>query len=158
MDKESIHNLVAQMTLREKALLCSGLNNADTKPIERLHIPYLKMHDGPNGLRREDENAQYSVTGYVSIPAVCFPGGCALAASWDTSLMFHLGELLAEECHTETLPILLGPAINIKRTPLCGRNFEYYSEDPYLAGKMAAAYINGLQSKNIGAGLKHFAA
>lgn len=159
MKEDRVNFLIKQMTLHEKASLCSGLNNADTKPIERLGLPALKMHDGPNGLRREDESVTDSnFGGYKSVPAICFPSGCALASSWSESLLEQLAELLAEECHAEELPVLLGPAINIKRSPLCGRNFEYFSEDPYLAGKLAAAYIRSLQKNGIGAGLKHFAA
>ena len=108
-------------------------------------------------MRREDESVSADTVGYTSIPAICFPGGCALAASWDEELMERLGGLLAEECRAESLPILLGPAINIKRMPVCGRNFEYLSEDPYLAGKLAAAYIRrgtGRRHRNRGQALR----
>lgn len=159
MTDRSVEGLVAAMTLEEKASLCSGANNADTKAVPHLGIPSVKMHDGPNGLRREDEAGEGAgAAGYTSVPATCMPSGCALGSSWDVDLMDRLGRLLAEECHAVRLPILLGPSINIKRTPLNGRNFEYLAEDPFLAGKLAAAYIRGLQAEGIGAGLKHFAA
>ena len=157
MEPSNLDALVSQLTLEEEAGLCSGLNNADTKPVARLGIPSVKMHDGPNGLRREDESVPADAAGYTSIPATCYPGGCALAASWDEDLMDRLGRLLSEECQAEKLPILLGPAINIKRMPICGRNFEYLSEDPFLAGKLAAAYIRAVQAGGIGTGVKHFA-
>lgn len=150
--------LIAQMTLEEKASLCSGASFWHTKPIERLGIPSVWMSDGPHGLRKQAVGNNDHLGLNESIPSVCFPAACATASSFDTELMTRLGETLGEECQAEDISILLGPAVNIKRSPLCGRNFEYMSEDPYLTGKMAAAYICGVQSKNIGTSIKHFSA
>lgn len=152
-----VKNLIAQMTLEEKASLCSGIDFWHTKPIERLHIPSVMVSDGPHGLRKQDERADHLAMN-ESIKAVCFPAGSAMAASFDTELFHTLGDALGTSCEAEKLAVVLGPAINIKRSPLCGRNFEYLSEDPYLAGKEAAAYIKGVQSHNVGVSVKHYAA
>lgn len=149
-----IKKLVSQMTLEEKAGLCSGLDFWHTKPVERLGVPSFMVSDGPHGLRKQADNASFN----DSIEAVCFPAGCATAASFDRGLLKTLGEAIGESCQHEKVSVVLGPAVNIKRSPLCGRNFEYFSEDPYLAGEAAAAYINGVQSKNVGVSIKHFAA
>jgi beta-glucosidase len=149
-----VKKLVSQMTLEEKAGLCSGLDFWHTKPVERLGVPSFMVSDGPHGLRKQDDNASFN----DSIKAVCFPAGCATAASFDRGLLESLGEAIGESCQHEKVSVVLGPAVNIKRSPLCGRNFEYFSEDPYLAGEVAAAYINGVQSKNVGVSIKHFAA
>ncbi len=149
-----VKKLVSQMTLEEKAGLCSGLDFWHTKPVERLGVPSFMVSDGPHGLRKQDDDASFN----DSIKAVCFPAGCATAASFDRSLLESLGEAIGESCQHEKVSVVLGPAVNIKRSPLCGRNFEYFSEDPYLAGEVAAAYINGVQSKNVGVSIKHFAA
>lgn len=156
--KRDLQSLIARMTLEEKAGLCSGASFWYTKPIERLGVPAVMMTDGPHGLRKQecDDNDHLGLAD--SAVAVCFPAACATAASFDTELMTRLGETLGEECQAENISILLGPAVNIKRSPLCGRNFEYISEDPYLTGKMAAAYIRGVQSKHVGTSVKHFAA
>jgi beta-glucosidase len=165
---EKIKTLVQQMTLEEKAGLCSGLDMWHTKPVEReltfspemkklAGIPSMMMTDGPHGLRKQKAGDSPLNVG-DSVQAVCFPTASALAASFDRELLHRLGETLGTECQAEDVAILLGPGVNIKRSPLCGRNFEYLSEDPYLAGKLAAAYINGLQSRGVGASLKHFAA
>lgn len=145
------------MTLEEKAGLCSGLDFWHTKPVERLGIPSVMMSDGPHGLRKQESEADHLGLN-ESVKAVCFPAGCATASSFDVDLMEKLGETLGEECQAEDIGVLLGPAVNIKRSPLCGRNFEYLSEDPYLAGKMSAAYIRGVQKCGIGTSIKHFAA
>ena len=152
-----IKSLISQMTLEEKAGLCSGASFWYTKPVERLGIPSVMMTDGPHGLRKQAGEADHLGIN-DSVSAVCFPAACATAASFDTDLMTRLGEILGEECQAEDVSILLGPAVNIKRSPLCGRNFEYISEDPYLTGKLAAAYIRGVQSRNVGTSIKHFAA
>ena len=149
--KEDILSLVRQMTLEEKASLLSGLDNWHTKPLERLGIPSLLMTDGPHGLRL---NA--TPTG-VPAPATCFPTAVGLASSWNTRLLEKIGQAIGDECRTHDVGVLLGPAINIKRSPLCGRNFEYYSEDPFLAGSLAASFVQGVQSRGVGACLKHFA-
>lgn len=151
-----IKELVAQMTLEEKAGLCSGADNWHTKAVKRLNIPAVMVSDGPHGLRKQDEKADHLGIN-ESIKAVCFPAGCASTSSFDRDLMYALGETIGEECQAEDLAVVLGPAINIKRSPLCGRNFEYLSEDPYLAGEMASAYVRGVQSKHVGTSLKHFA-
>lgn len=155
MEKQAIKDLVAKMTLEEKAGMCSGEDFWHTKAVERLGIPAVMMSDGPYGLRKQEGEADHLGLN-KSIPAVCFPSGVSTASSFNRELAGKLGETLGEECQAENIAILLGPAMNIKRSPLCGRNFEYYSEDPYVSSQMASAYIKGLQSKNIGACPKHF--
>lgn len=155
--ERKIKELVAKMTLEEKAGLCSGADFWHTKAVERLGIPAIMMSDGPHGLRKQEGEGDHLGLN-ESIEAVCFPAACAAASSFDTALMEEMGSTLGEECRAEDLSILLGPAVNIKRGPLCGRNFEYLSEDPYLAGKMAASYIRGVQSWDVGTSMKHFAA
>lgn len=152
-----IKALVSQMTLEEKAGLCSGLDFWHTKPVERLGVPSVMVSDGPHGLRKQDEKADHLGVN-DSIKAVCMPAACATASSFDRDLMGRMGQTIGDSCQHEKLGVVLGPAVNIKRSPLCGRNFEYFSEDPYLAGEMSAAYINGVQSKNVGTSIKHFAA
>lgn len=157
MDQEKIKELVAGMTLEEKAGLCSGADFWHTKAIERLGIPAVMVSDGPVGLRKQEIKGDHMGMG-GSIPAVCFPSGVLSAASFDRELLTYQGEILGEECQAENISVLLGPAMNIKRSPLCGRNFEYYSEDPCLSSELAAAYISGVQSKNVGTSPKHFLA
>lgn len=157
MDIERIRELIAQMTLEEKAGLCSGADFWHTKTVERLGIPPMLVSDGPHGLRKQAEEGDHLGI-HDSIKAVCFPAGCALAASFDRELLRAVGEALGNECQAESVGVLLGPAINIKRSPLCGRNFEYYSEDPMLAGELASAFIKGVQSKNVGTSVKHYLA
>ena len=152
-----IKALVSQMTLEEKAGLCSGLDFWHTKPVERLGVPSVMVSDGPHGLRKQDEKADHLGVN-DSIKAVCMPAACATASSFDRDLMGRMGQAIGDSCQHEKLGVVLGPAVNIKRSPLCGRNFEYFSEDPYLAGEMSAAYINGVQSKNVGTSITHFAA
>jgi beta-glucosidase len=144
--------IVQKMTLEEKALLLSGKGWWQTYPIERVGIPSIFMTDGPHGLRKS------LIPGLgKAVPATCFPTASALASSWDTDLINEVGKKLAQESKANDVQILLGPGINMKRSPLGGRNFEYFSEDPYLAGKLAAAYIKGVQSLGVGTSLKHFA-
>ena len=147
-----IKTLLAQMTLEEKAALCTGKTPWDTEPVERLGIPSIIMSDGPHGVRRTPGGF-----GGETLPATCFPTASALAATWNTDLVHTLGQALGDECIAIGVDILLGPGNNMKRTPLCGRNFEYFSEDPFLGGKMAASLIKGVQSKGVGTSLKHFA-
>ncbi len=154
--KTDIKKLVSEMTLEEKAGLCSGLDFWHTKPVERLGIPAVMMSDGPHGLRKQEVGGDHLGMG-ESIKATCFPAACATASSFDEELLTRLGDALGRQCQAKDLAVLLGPGANIKRSPLCGRNFEYISEDPYLAGKLAAAWIRGLQSRHVGASLKHFA-
>ncbi len=151
-----IKALVSQMTLEEKAGLCSGDDFWHTKAVERLGIPRVMVSDGPHGLRKQDDAADHLGIN-DSIKAVCFPTASATAASFDPDMIREMGESLGDTCQHERVSVVLGPAVNIKRSPLCGRNFEYFSEDPYLAGKMCAAMIRGVQSRNIGTSIKHFA-
>lgn len=152
-----IKELVAQMTLEEKAGLCSGLDFWHTKPVERLGVESVMVSDGPHGLRKQDQEADHLGMN-DSIKAVCMPAACATAASFDREQLYRVGQAIGDSCQHEKLGVVLGPAVNIKRSPLCGRNFEYFSEDPYLAGEMSAAFINGVQSRNVGTSIKHFAA
>ena len=155
--KRDVKAIVKQMTLEEKAGMCSGEDFWHLKSVERLGIPSVMVSDGPHGLRKQDQEADH-LGANDSIKAVCFPTACATACSFDRDLLYKLGETLGEECQAQDLSVILGPAVNIKRSPLCGRNFEYFSEDPYLASEMAGAHIKGVQSKNIGTSIKHFAA
>lgn len=152
-----MRELISKMTLEEKASLCSGKDFWHTKGIERLGIPSVMVSDGPHGLRKQEDAADHLGMN-ESIKAVCFPAGCAVAASFSRKVAGRLGETLGNECQAENISVILGPAMNIKRSPLCGRNFEYYSEDPYVSSEMAAAYIEGVQSKNVGTSPKHFMA
>ncbi|MEK3723121.1 beta-glucosidase [Paenibacillus sp. FSL H8-0034] len=147
---------IAQMTLEEKASLCSGLDFWHTKGIERLGIPSIMVTDGPHGLRKQRASSDHLGL-FDSVPATCFPSAAGMASSWDRELIRKVGIALGEECQAEEVAVLLGPGVNIKRSPLCGRNFEYFSEDPYLSSEMAAHHIMGVQSQGIGTSLKHFA-
>lgn len=153
----NVKKIISQMTLEEKASLCSGRDSWHTKAVKHLGIPEIMVSDGPYGLRKQDLTLKNSGAN-DSIKAVCFPAACATAASFDRNLIYKMGQALGEECQHEDVSIILGPADNIKRSPLCGRNFEYFSEDPYLASEMAKNHINGVQSKNVGTSLKHFLA
>ncbi|MCX5775161.1 MAG: glycoside hydrolase family 3 C-terminal domain-containing protein [Firmicutes bacterium] len=151
-----IKKVLSEMTLEEKCALLSGVTNWDTTPIERLSIPSTKCADGPCGLRKEIPTKEINVLGQ-SVPATCFPLPVTLASSWDTEIEKLIGKALAEEAIDQGVQTVLGPGINIKRSPLCGRNFEYLSEDPFLAGRMATSFVLGVQSLGIGTSLKHFA-
>lgn len=149
-------DLISQMTLKEKASLCSGKDFWHLKSIERLGLPEIMVCDGPHGLRKQNaENKKVGIGN--SYPATCFPTAVTTACSWDRDLIYKMGQALAEECLQHGVSVLLGPGVNMKRSPLCGRNFEYFSEDSELAGEMGAAFIAGVQSKGIGTSLKHFA-
>jgi len=150
-----LNALIAQMTLEEKAALCTGASAWTTTPIERLDIPAMLVSDGPHGVRRVPD---IHAMGAKSLPATAFPTASALASTWDVDLIREMGEALGEESIALHVDVLLGPGNNMKRTPLCGRNFEYFSEDPFLSGEMAASLINGIQSKGVGTSLKHYAA
>ena len=152
-----IEKLIEQMTLEEKASLLSGGDFWHTKAVERLGIPATMVSDGPHGLRKQDQEGDHLGIN-ESIKAVCFPAASASAASFDRDLLEQMGEAMGDACQHEEVSVLLGPAVNIKRSPLCGRNFEYFSEDPYLTGELAAALIHGVQSRSIGTSIKHFAA
>lgn len=150
-------DLIEQMTLEEKASLLSGANFWNTKPVPRLGIPGMMLTDGPHGLRKQGGKADHLGLN-KSIPATCYPSAAGLANTWDESLLEEMGRSLGREAASEGVSVLLGPGVNIKRNPLCGRNFEYFSEDPFLSGKMAAALIRGIQENGISACVKHFAA
>ena len=148
--------LIHQLTTREKVRFCTGRSFWSLGGAERLGLEPLAVADGPHGLRKQRRDEGYqSLLG--SVPAVCYPTASAFACSFDESLIFRMGQALGEECRDNQVAVLLGPGVNIKRSPLCGRNFEYISEDPLLAGKLAAALIRGVQSKGVGTSLKHFA-
>ncbi len=149
--------IINQMILGEKARMMSGKNTWETVDFEKYGIPSMAMSDGPHGLRRQAGAGDHLGLN-ASLPATCFPTAAAVANSWDEELGQEIGTALAEEAVTMGVNVILGPGLNIKRSPLCGRNFEYFSEDPYHAGKMAAAYVKGIQSKGIAACPKHFAA
>ena len=157
MTREEIQNLILQMTLEEKAGMCSGADFWHLKGVERLGIPSVMVTDGPHGLRKQAEGGDHLGIN-ESEKAVCFPAGCATAASFDRELIKRQGETIGHECQAMNVSTILGPAMNIKRSPLCGRNFEYYSEDPYVSSELAAALIEGVQSKNVGTSAKHFLA
>jgi beta-glucosidase len=149
-----IESLIEQMTLEEKAALCTGASAWTTTPVERLGIPEMIVSDGPHGVRRVPD---LHSMGAKSLPATCFPTASCLASTWNVDLIEQMGIALAEECIALNVDVLLGPGVNMKRSPLGGRNFEYFSEDPYLAGEMAVSFINGIQSKGVGVSLKHYA-
>lgn len=157
MEQKEIRELISQMTLEEKAGLCSGGDFWHLKGIERLGIPAVMVTDGPHGLRKQDDATDHLGIN-ESVKAVCFPAGCATASSFDREVMKRLGETIGQECQALDVSTILGPAVNIKRSPLCGRNFEYYSEDPYLASELGTAMVKGVQSKNVGTSVKHFLA
>lgn len=157
MEKEKLRELISQMTLEEKASFCSGRDFWHTEALERLGIPATMVSDGPHGLRKQDDKADHLGVN-DSIKAVCFPAGCGTAASFNRQLIREMGKVLGRECQAEGVSVILGPAVNIKRSPLCGRNFEYYSEDPLVASEMAGALIEGIQSQNVGTSIKHFLA
>ena len=155
--KANVKDLVSRMTLEEKVGLLSGGSFWYTKAVERLGIPEVMLCDGPHGLRKQEGDADHLGLN-DSISATCFPAACAMAASFDKKLLERVGDALGNQCQAENVSVLLGPGVNIKRTPLCGRNFEYFSEDPYLAGKLAASFIRGVQKHHVGTSIKHFAA
>ena len=155
--KRDLKKIVSQMTLEEKAGMCSGLDFWHLKHVERLGIPEVMVSDGPHGLRKQDDKGDHLGMN-DSIKAVCFPPAALSACSFDRKLVEEMGKTIGKEAQANDVSIVLGPAVNIKRSPLCGRNFEYYSEDPYLAGEIAAAFINGVQSQHVGTSIKHFAA
>jgi beta-glucosidase len=152
---DSVQSIIAKMSLEEKAALCTGASAWTTVPFEHLGVPEMVVSDGPHGLRHV---ADPHGLAEQSVPSTCFPTASLTAATWDVDLIHKMGEALAEECIALDVDVILGPGTNMKRSPLCGRNFEYFSEDPFLAGEMAASYIQGMQGKGVGTSLKHFAA
>ena len=155
--EHDLKKIISQMTLEEKAGMCSGLDFWHLKHVDRLGIPEVMVSDGPHGLRKQDDKGDHLGMN-DSIKAVCFPPAALSACSFDRKLMEEMGETIGREAQANDVSVVLGPAVNIKRSPLCGRNFEYYSEDPYLAGEIAAAFVNGVQSQHVGTSIKHFAA
>lgn len=151
------NELLQLLTLEEKASLCSGMDTWHTQEIPRVSIPSIMMSDGPHGLRKQVQ-ATDNLGLNESVKAVCFPSACLTACSFDGELLKLLGETLGDECVSEGVDVLLGPAVNLKRSPLCGRNFEYFSEDPFLASTLAREYIKGVQSRGVGTSIKHFVA
>ena len=143
---ERIDSIVAQLTLEEKISLLTGASSMTTAEVERLQIKAKQFADGPHGVRTKPE-----------AKATLFPNLCCVGASWDKELVYRMGVALGDDCIEHGIDLLLAPGINLKRTPLCGRNFEYFSEDPVISGELGAAYINGVQSRGVGTGLKHFA-
>ena len=153
----NVVELVSELTLEEKASLCLGSDFWRTRGVERLGIPSVMVTDGPHGLRKQpDEGDHVGIGG--SVPATCFPTASALGSSWDPDLVRRVGEAVGREAREQEVAVVLGPGINIKRSPLCGRNFEYFSEDPAVSGALGAALVEGLQSQGVGASVKHFAA
>lgn len=152
-----VKKLVNELTLEEKASLCSGADFWHTETIDRLNIPAAMVSDGPHGIRKQESLADHMGVA-ESIKAIGFPTASAMACSFDRDLLHKVGDALGEECVAEDLAVLLGPGINMKRSPICGRNFEYYSEDPVVAGELGAAFVNGVQEHGVGTSLKHFAA
>lgn len=153
----SIKQRVSQLTLAEKASLCSGQDFWHLKGIERFDIPSIMVTDGPHGLRKQRPDANDHLGVFDSVPAICFPSAAGMASSWNKELLFEVGEALGEACVSEQISVLLGPGVNIKRSPLCGRNFEYFSEDPLLAAQLATQQVKGIQTHPVGTSLKHFA-
>jgi beta-glucosidase len=151
---KNIDSIISQMTLEERAALCTGASHWTTTPVKRLGVPEMTMSDGPHGVRRV---ADVHSIADESLPATCFPTASCLASTWDVNLLHKMGEALAEECIALNVDVLLGPGTNMKRSPLGGRNFEYFSEDPFLAGELAASLIGGIQSRGVGTSLKHYA-
>ncbi len=156
-EKMDIEKIIKELTTEEKASLCSGHDFWHTKAVERLGIPSVMMCDGPHGLRKQKGEGDHLGIN-ESIETVCYPSASALASSFDRDVLSELGTALGKECQAEQVGMLLGPGVNIKRSPLCGRNFEYFSEDPYLSGELAASYVLGLQKQGVSACVKHFAA
>jgi beta-glucosidase len=156
-DVFDVEHVLAALTLEEKAALTSGSDFWHTQGLERLGVPAVMVTDGPHGLRKQATSADHLGIGH-SVPATCFPPAAALASTWDTDLLRRVGNALGRETRGNDVAVLLGPGVNMKRSPLCGRNFEYFSEDPALAGDLAAALVNGIQDEGVGTSLKHFAA
>lgn len=157
METIDIEKALKELTTEEKAGLCSGADFWHTKAVERLNIPDIMVSDGPHGIRKQEGSCDHMGVA-KSVEAVCFPTASALACTFDRDLIYEVGEALGDECQAEGISTLLGPGANMKRSPLCGRNFEYFSEDPYVAGELGASMVNGIQSKGIGTSVKHFAA
>ena len=150
--------ILKKLTLEEKAALLSGFTFWNTVAIDKHKIPSVRMTDGPHGLRSEMESGSGTNIMKQSHPATCFPPAVTSASTWDPELLEKVGEAIAVEAKALGVSTVLGPGVNIKRSPLCGRNFEYLSEDPVLAGRMGAAWVHGVQKNGVGVSLKHFCA
>lgn len=159
MNDKDYQAILAKLTLDEKVCMCSGSTTWLTQPIKRddVDIPAVRMSDGPVGLRREKMSGGVNIM-QIPEPATCFPGAVTTASSWDEDLIEEVGHAIAVEAQSLGVSTVLGPGVNIKRSPLCGRNFEYFSEDPFLAGRMGAAWVHGVQKTNVGTSLKHYLA
>ena len=154
-----IAKIISQMTLEDKIALCEGANFWESRTFGKYGIPSMFVCDGPSGLRKQDISGGADMLGVNdSLPATCFPASVTTASSWDEALLQRIGRAIGEEARQQGVGVVLGPGANLKRNPLRGRNFEYFSEDPYLTGKMAAGFIRGVESWNVGTSLKHFAA
>ena len=149
-------DIITKLTLEQKCALLSGESVFTTRGYKNAGIPSITLSDGPNGVRKQAGAADHLGLN-PSVPATCFPTAATVACSWDPALGEQLGRAMGEEAAAQEVSVLLGPGLNTKRSPLCGRNFEYFSEDPYLSGKLAAAYVRGIQSNGIAACPKHFA-
>ena len=152
-----VDHLLSELTVAEKASLTSGSSFWWTAPVERLGIPKIMVSDGPHGLRAQPGEGDHLGLG-GSVPATCFPTASAIASAWNPELLTRIGEALAQEARACNLSVILGPGINMKRSPLCGRNFEYFSEDPFLTGELAVGIVDGIQARGIGTSVKHYAA
>ena len=155
--ERDVTSILVELTLEEKAMLCLGSDFWHTAPVSRLDVPAITLSDGPHGVRKQREDVEPPGIG-GSVPATCFPTGSALGSSWDPDLVRRVGEALGREARAQGVAVLLGPGINLKRSPLCGRNFEYLAEDPLVSGILGAAMVSGIQSQGVGASVKHFAA
>ena len=155
--RETATDMVQQLSNVEKASLCTGRTFWELQGVARFNLPSIWLTDGPHGLRKQQGDSDH-IGLSNSVPAICFPTAVGLASSWNRDLLTEMGEALGQACVAEQVSVLLGPGVNIKRSPLCGRNFEYFSEDPYLSGEMGAAWVQGVQGEGVGASLKHYAA
>jgi beta-glucosidase len=152
-----VDRLLGELTVAEKASLTSGSSFWYTAPVDRLGVPAIMVSDGPHGLRAQPRESDHvGLAG--SLPATCFPTASAIASAWNPELLRRIGQALAQEARACNLSVILGPGINMKRSPLCGRNFEYFSEDPFLAGELAVGIVDGIQSRGVGTSVKHYAA
>ena len=148
--------IIAKLNLEQKCALLSGAGTFTTRGCPKAGVPSIPLSDGPNGVRKQAGAADHLGLN-PSVPATCFPTAATVACSWNPALGEQIGQAMGEEAAAQEVAVLLGPGLNTKRSPLCGRNFEYFSEDPYLSGKMAASYVRGIQSNGISACPKHFA-
>ena len=155
--RKRAQEIVSQLSLEEKAALCTGVDFWHVGGVERFNLKPVNITDGPHGLRKQNDDDKSQTFGKM-VPAVCFPPACSTANSFDPDMLERMGEAIGDEARMDNVAVVLGPGVNIKRSPLCGRNFEYFSEDPLLAGKLAAGLIRGIESRNVGTSVKHFAA